>query len=197
MYLGYINMSKPIYWYFKNILSLKEVKQINNLISKKKYPLEPDSNKATNSKGEIIKYLHTRIVKLDRFKKHLDRLYQQVLMTNRHHWGYDLFELPIEQLYGNYNVYESTTNDNYDWHIDCTKNAYVDIKLTILINLSEKQFEGGDLFIQEAGEPFIINELKEPGSMVIFKSYLRHTVTPVTKGIRKNLAMFLEGPKFR
>ena len=190
-------MSKPVYWYFKNTLSLKEVKQINSLISKKKYPLEPDVNKATNSKGEIIKYLHTRIVKLDRFKKHLDRLYQQVLTTNRHQWGYDLFEFPIEQLYGNYNIYESTTNDNYDWHIDCTKNPYVDIKLTVLINLSEKQFEGGDLFIQEAGEPLIVNELKEPGSMIIFKSYLRYTVTPVTKGTRKNLALFLEGPKFR
>jgi len=190
-------MSKPNYWFFKKILSIKEVKKINKLISIKKYPAEPDEYKARNSKGEIIKFLKTYIVKLDKFKKQLNRLYQQVLMTNRHHWGYDLFELPFEELYGHYNIYESTTNDTYDWHVDSTKNPYVDIKLTVLINLSEKQFEGGDLFMHESGDPFIVHELKEPGSMVIMKSYIRHTVTPVKKGTRKSLTVFLEGPKFR
>ena len=42
--------------------------------------------------------------------------------------------------------------------------------------------------MHESGDPFIVHELKEPGSMIIFKSYIRHTVTPVKKGTRKSFA---------
>jgi len=32
--------------------------------------------------------------------------------------------------------------------------------------------------------------------MLVFKSYLVHRVTPVLKGARKTLTVFLTGPKF-
>ena len=66
----------------------------------------------------------------------------------------------------------------------------------MIINLSEKPFEGGDLFLQETGS-VKVEELKKPGTFIIFKSHTRHMVTPVTKGERRNLVLFLTGPNFK
>ena len=70
------------------------------------------------------------------------------------------------------------------------------MKFTMIINLSEKPFEGGDLFLQETGN-MEVKELKKPGTYMIFKSHTRHMVTLVTKGERKNLVLFLTGPNFK
>ena len=73
---------------------------------------------------------------------------------------------------------------------------YVDIKFTLIINLSEKPFEGGDLSLQITNE-IKVPELKERGSMIFLKSHSRHRVAPVTKGERRNLVLFLKGPNFK
>ena len=36
---------------------------------------------------------------------------------------------------------------------------------------------------------YVCNEIKPKGSIVIFPSFLRHRVTPVTKGLRNSLVM--------
>ena len=41
------------------------------------------------------------------------------------------------------------------------------------------------------------NELRKKGSILIFPSFVEHRVTPVTKGVRKSLVGWYEGPKFR
>ena len=70
------------------------------------------------------------------------------------------------------------------------------MKFTMIINLSEKPFEGGDLFLQETGN-VKVEELKKPGTFIIFKSHTRLMVTPITKGERRNLVLFLTGPNFK
>ena len=39
--------------------------------------------------------------------------------------------------------------------------------------------------------------LKQKGSVLIFPSFIKHRVTPVTKGERKSLVGWIEGPSFR
>ena len=66
----------------------------------------------------------------------------------------------------------------------------------MLINVSTKKYEGGDFYIC-AGKEKHIKELNEPGNILMLKSHLLHKVTPVTKGERRTLTIFLKGPSFR
>jgi PKHD-type hydroxylase len=38
---------------------------------------------------------------------------------------------------------------------------------------------------------------KEKGAVVMFPSYLMHRITPVTKGVRKSLVLWVGGNTFR
>jgi predicted 2-oxoglutarate/Fe(II)-dependent dioxygenase YbiX len=42
-----------------------------------------------------------------------------------------------------------------------------------------------------------IKELNNSGNTIMFKSAINHKVTPVTKGERRTLAIFLYGPAFK
>ena len=47
------------------------------------------------------------------------------------------------------------------------------------------------------GKETHLKELDKPGSALMFKSHILHKVTPVTKGERRTLTIFLKGPAFR
>lgn len=38
---------------------------------------------------------------------------------------------------------------------------------------------------------------RDKGTVIIFPSYILHRVTPVTKGVRKSLAVWISGPRFK
>ena len=70
-----------------------------------------------------------------------------------------------------------------------------DIKLTCLLNLSEEVYHGGDLFLFRNKEVRI--EKFDPGSAVVFPSFIDHRVEEITAGKRNTLAIWMQGPKFR
>ena len=70
-----------------------------------------------------------------------------------------------------------------------------DVKLTLLINLSLKKYEGGK-FEYLNNKWIEVKELEKPGNVVILKSYFHHRVTPVTSGERRTLTHFMVGPRF-
>ena len=81
-------------------------------------------------------------------------------------------------------------------HHDESRNICSDTKLTVIINLSDKKYEGGQLGLFR-NEPILVKELNEPGSVIMFKSPISHRVLPVIKGERKTLVFFMEGPRFK
>ena len=94
----------------------------------------------------------------------------------------------------NLNTY--TKGNKYDWHKDSEpESGITDTKFTILINLSTKKYEGGNLEQYSYG-PQEVTPLNDPGTVVMFPSYVYHRVTPITKGERRSLAIFIRGPKF-
>lgn len=185
----------PSYWYWFNVLDLKTIKKINKFISSNYDSLENDDQKAKDSNNILKKNTETYLIKYKKIKPYISKLIEDAFIVNERDFGYDLFDMK-DNIFCNYNVYKSSNNANYDWHTDGSLHPYNDIKLTLIINLSEKKFEGGDLYLQLNNE-IHVKELKEIGSMIMFTSYSRHTVTPVLKGERKNLSIFLEGPKFK
>jgi len=95
---------------------------------------------------------------------------------------------------------DGPTPQFYDWHMDCLfDNAILDRKLTAVVQLSSPDdYEGGLFEMEGCARPsFNVEPFLPRGSLLIFPSYLKHRVLPVTKGLRKSLVTWYNGPRFR
>ncbi|MBM3579330.1 MAG: 2OG-Fe(II) oxygenase [Alphaproteobacteria bacterium] len=109
--------------------------------------------------------------------------------------GYNFFQ---------YSEYDGAKSGKYDFHMDTFINneslkAPLMRKLSLTILLSEPgvDFEGGEfqlnLGVSNSAKPVPMRK----GSLVAFPSFLLHRVTTVTKGVRRSIAVWVVGPKFR
>ena len=86
----------------------------------------------------------------------------------------------------------------YDWHMDLNafgqdgQHPIRKISMTCLLS-PEHEFEGGDLELMSEGK---VAKLKQ-GHAIFFASFIRHRVTPVTRGNRKSLVMWFGGTPFK
>ena len=117
-------------------------------------------------------------------------------MANRNAFGFDINYLADVQ----YTIYKGTDEGFYNWHYDtfwAGENTY-DRKISAIIQLSDPaDYEGGEFLLESQYEQPNSIDLKQRGTVLCFPSFLRHTVKPVTKGTRKSLVAWIEGPKFR
>ncbi len=115
---------------------------------------------------------------------------------NETNYQFDLSGFDLIQ-YTRYSV-----GDHYGWHADCNygemphPGTVQPRKLSISLVLNDG-FEGGDFQINTSGDdaPFTLPMPK--GRMIAFPSFMLHRVTPVTKGWRHSLVIWVVGPKFK
>jgi PKHD-type hydroxylase len=128
--------------------------------------------------------------KTDEFFELYKLFFEFINKCNNEFYRFRLAEI-IENI--QYTVYEESVNGHYDWHIDMGPEK-ASRKLSLVCQLSDpSEYEGGELQIN-TGE--ILIPEKEKGTVIIFPSYLLHRVTPVTKGTRRSLVLWIEGPAF-
>lgn len=115
---------------------------------------------------------------------------------NSHFFGFDINPLPRLQ----YTVYEDD-GGHYNWHWDIfidqgLNNLEMNFqrKFSIVVMCQEAE-EGGNLELTWGSEA-VAPEFKA-GNAVVFPSFMLHRVAPVTKGIRKTLVGWFEGPDWR
>jgi len=103
-------------------------------------------------------------------------------------WGF------VEDL--QYTIYDGE-GEHYTWHLDRGgSTSDTPRKLSMVLQLSDpSEYEGGDLEIFEGPTPTQVK--KEKGLISAFPSFVLHRVTPVTKGTRKTLVVWLTGPRFK
>jgi|SRR6056300_1447571 len=186
-----------MYWFWKNFFNIDEIEEIDNYIEKNYESVESVNNGAVDLNGNHKKNISTKIISLEKinhFKK-VQSIVNAAYTANNRNYGYILYPPNLTDTFL-HNTYSSENLGNYDWHIDESRSYVYDIKFTLLINISTEKYEGGDFFIFENNEKQV-SEFSNPGDVIMFKSYLNHKVSPVTKGVRKSLAFFIEGPKFR
>ena len=79
-------------------------------------------------------------------------------------------------------------------------------KLSVTVNLSDpNDYDGGDLWLTKHPQDSSINELetftnpnfRDKGAVVVFPSWVRHRVTPVTRGTRYSAVVWFNGPPIR
>jgi len=131
-------------------------------------------------------------------KSSLFKIWENWMATNQECFGFDLYGALMEHnTYVHYNVYDSSNKGEYEEHIDATPAGASDIKLTAMVNISEEPYEGGKFCMFTDGKMRGIDGFDGLGSSIIFKSWIPHKVTPVTKGVRKTLSVWLHGPRLR
>lgn len=110
-------------------------------------------------------------------------------------YGYDYFQ---------YSEYDGNKAGKYEFHMDMFTNeeslkTHLTRKLSLVLLLSEPgvDFEGGEFQINDSSEKRLNTLEMGKGSLIAFPSFMIHRVTPVTKGFRRSIAIWVEGPKFR
>ena len=93
--------------------------------------------------------------------------------------------------------YHAAQAGHYDWHHDVQWNgsSQFDRKLSITVQLSDpSEYQGG---VFEFDDVKTNADFTSKGTILIFPSYLRHRIRPVTKGTRRSLVAWFGGPRWR
>jgi PKHD-type hydroxylase len=95
-------------------------------------------------------------------------------------------------------LYSESNQSHYSWHTDASPfDTNVPRKLSMVMLLSDaSEFEGGQLKIKCESDNERILEMTK-GKAWFFPSYMLHCVTPVTKGVRRSLVLWIGGPAFK
>jgi len=90
-----------------------------------------------------------------------------------------------------------TQGGHYDWHYDIfhpdQNNLQRKLSVSILLN-DPLEYEGGELQLEGVDE---CNLLKNQGDIVVFPSFAKHRVAPITNGTRYSAVTWALGPAFK
>ena len=175
----------------KPFLEPDTIKDINKTINERYYQVEDKNGGARDRDGKYLKNIEPKNIYLKDLPAILLDVFHMGFHVCHHKFGFTTF--PLNRWDGLlYNVYSSDIRGHYGEHSDLSRSLHYDSKMTMLINLSEGEYEGGDLIVNKEDTTF-----RMPGTVIAFKSHLPHEVTPVTKGERITLTYFINGPKFQ
>ena len=142
---------------------------------------------------DAIKTSQVKFVNLGAIQHLISPFLDFIIHSNTYYYGFDIFQLTGSKKL-NYNTYQK--DEEYTWHIDATVRSPIrDIKLTCLLNCSDNDYKGGDLFLFRDKDVKVENF--GPGSAVVFPSFISHKVEKIISGSRATLAVWMNGPKFR
>lgn len=83
---------------------------------------------------------------------------------------------------------------HYNWHIDSGRGEPAHRKISLTAQLSDSSsYEGCELLINNHAEDVV--GTKERGSIHLFPSYMPHKVSPITKGVRYALVIWIHGSR--
>lgn len=109
-----------------------------------------------------------------------------------------VFKLDIENFTEPFQIatYRAEAQGFYGWHVDIGAGRLANRKLSLVAPLTDPaEYEGGEFQVFHDHEP---TPIPMPlGRILAFPSYILHRVTPVTKGVRRTLAVWVSGPPFR
>ena len=124
-----------------------------------------------------------------------EKLSKVVAEVNRRFFQFNLtgFYEPMQ-----FGVYSADSSGHYDWHTDATaRDSGTPRKLSMAMLLSDpSEFEGGEFQARISSDEIITLETKR-GRAWFFPSYTMHRITPVTKGVRRSLVLWVGGPPFK
>ena len=177
------------FYFFEDVFSDKEIEEITELAMK--YPAEvagvgqDDSGKVTDTvRKSTVRWMKNAPQWI------YERLMECVNEANETMWQFNLNAAREDIQYTEYHP----VGGHYDWHMDCGHGIQKQRKISITVQLND-DYEGGGLEIHRGQNPQ--QALKKKGTVVVFPSYMLHRVTPVTKGVRNSLVLWIGGDHYR
>lgn len=175
----------------ENSLTAEELMWIDNLV--KLYPYQEATISPDRTTEDAIRKSKIKWITLDE-KSHW--LYEKLaLMAHRcniDNWKFNLHAMIDDIQYTEYH----DDGGHYTWHMDIGPLDLNQRKVSITIQLSDAdEYEGGELQLLHPHDPIIAQ--KKKGTAVLFPSFLIHRVTPVTKGIRRSLVLWVGGDSYK
>lgn len=194
------NDPQQYYWY-RQALTKEEVDKVIQMAEKL-----PEAKRATTIGNDTGGSIRSSMIKwIPSNNSDWDWLYNRMMKlsieANKNLWNFDLISA-LENI--QYTEYYASENGHYDWHQDIGKGELPSKrKVSITIQLSESEdYDGGELLIcvGSNGSGQLDNNRVCPrgkGVGVLFPSYMMHRVTPVTRGTRKSLVLWVGGSPFK
>lgn len=177
---------------FENHLTEKFCKNIIKEYSKKKHTKLPpviggNDGQHTGTIDREVRDVHRLMLPQNQGIGGI--LTSTALNANHYWWKYNIThsnqtEFLMYEPDGHYNSHV----DTFHVHSDETR------KLTVLAFLND-DYEGGKFWVNANGNPFYPPQ--EPGTVIVFPSYMVHGVEPVTKGVRYSVVTWMVGPYFK
>jgi PKHD-type hydroxylase len=179
------------YW-FERGFSIDEINRTLELTAKFNY--EEAVTFGTDSPNDEIRKSRLKWIN----NSHTDAkwLYSKVLdlvkTANSNLWNFDLISSPESIQYTEYHE----GGGHYGYHVDIGPGSASHRKVSLVVQLSDpSEYEGGEFEILRGMNPEKLPN--NQGAVLLFPSYLLHRVTPVTRGIRRSLVLWVGGSPFR
>jgi len=181
------------YYYFKNGFSHEEIDQINEMAEKVAPTI---AGIASGAEGSALEQTRKSIVRWlpqsEKWEWVYERLMGMINEANDALWGFDLYSIPDAI---QHTIYPAN-GGHYDWHMDIGPNELSVRKVSLTIQMSEdNEYTGGELQLLKGANP--VNAPRGKGCVFIFPSYLLHRVSPVEKGTRKSMVLWVGGGHYR
>ena len=186
------------YYFFKNHFSSQEIELILELADKYEKLESTVGGEEVNGENKNIRNSQVSWLPAAIETEWIyDRLMELSIEANDDLWRFDLSHVRDSIQYTEYNAGKSKkVNGKYDWHLDVGSYPGNTRKISISVQLSDPEdYEGGELELWNDSTPTICPKMQ--GTVILFPSYLMHRVTPVTKGTRKSLVLWVGGRPFR
>lgn len=104
--------------------------------------------------------------------------------------------------YESFQYTEYKKNGEYNFHTDMSEfynpgqdTEHRKLSLSLILNEPQKDYEGGEFQTQTSNQ--ITTHESKKGRIFAFPSYVVHRVSPIIKGTRKSLVVWVKGPKFK
>ncbi len=165
--------------------------QIQNIIDASL--VEPEIDAKTFSSKDVLSDVRVSSIRWISSPEIKDLLWSYVRRAN-----YDAFNIDVDNnCEMQYTEYHSTAGGHYDWHQDVHwyGQADSDRKLSVTVQLSDADnYLGGNF---EFDELKTNADFRSKGTVLVFPSYIRHRVLPVSKGVRQSLVAWFKGPRWK
>lgn len=123
-----------------------------------------------------------------------EKVVKSVAIANKMH-----FDFEISGIVHNLQLIEYSTDDeknpgHYNWHVDAGTGDPATRKISYVAQISDpRDYDGCELIVNNFGHE--ITASKERGSVHLFPSYMVHKVTPITRGKRYSLVIWIHGSR--
>lgn len=117
-----------------------------------------------------------------------------VAKVNKEYYDFDLAGIKHGIQLIEYSIDEENVRGHYEWHSDTGPGEPSTRKLSVIVQLSDPTtYSGCNLVVNDCGYEIVASN--EQGSIHCFPSYMIHKVTPIDKGVRYALVIWIHGTR--